>query len=120
MGQFERTLIIVDEGASVHYVEGCTAPIHSSDSLHSAVVEIIVKVGGSKVTMKYPAIYLMGEQGPPSITWTRGMASRISMSGLSMPSAPTGRSRIGGGERRITVLRNGRPWCSDTVSPGES
>jgi len=43
MGQFERTLIIVDEGASVHYVEGCTAPTYSSDSLHSAVVEIIVK-----------------------------------------------------------------------------
>jgi Fe-S cluster assembly protein SufB len=99
MGQFERTLIIVDEGASVHYVEGCTAPTYSSDSLHSAVVEIIVKAGahcryttiqnwsnnvynlvtkravaqagasmewidgniGSKVTMKYPAVYLMGE-----------------------------------------------------------
>jgi Fe-S cluster assembly protein SufB len=99
MGQFERTLIIVDEGAYVHYVEGCTAPIYSSDSLHSAVVEIIVKKGarcryttiqnwsnnvynlvtkravceagatmewidgniGSKVTMKYPAVYLMGE-----------------------------------------------------------
>src|SRR5690349_3087372 len=45
MGQFERTLIIVDEGAYVHYVEGCTAPIYSSDSLHSAVVEIIVKKG---------------------------------------------------------------------------
>ncbi len=43
MGQFERTLIIVDEGAYVHYVEGCTAPVYSSDSLHSAVVEIIVK-----------------------------------------------------------------------------
>src|SRR6201997_625025 len=99
MGQFERTLIIVDEGASVHYVEGCTAPVYSSDSLHSAVVEIIVKKDGhcryttiqnwsnnvynlvtkravaqagasmewidgnigSKVTMKYPAVYLMGE-----------------------------------------------------------
>jgi Fe-S cluster assembly protein SufB len=99
MGQFERTLIIVDEGAYVHYVEGCTAPIYSSDSLHSAVVEIIVKRGGrcryttiqnwsnnvynlvtkrakaeagatmewidgnigSKVTMKYPAVLLMGE-----------------------------------------------------------
>src|SRR5205814_9605952 len=46
MGQFERTLIIVDEGAYVHYVEGCTAPVYSSDSLHSAVVEIIVKPGG--------------------------------------------------------------------------
>ena len=99
MGQFERTLIIVDEDAYVHYVEGCTAPIYSSDSLHSAVVEIIVKKGGrcryttiqnwsnnvynlvtkrakceagatmewvdgnigSKVTMKYPAVLLMGE-----------------------------------------------------------
>ncbi len=98
MGQFERTLIIVEEGASVHYVEGCTAPVYSSDSLHSAVVEIIVKKGGrcryttiqnwstdvynlvtkralayedatmewidgnlgSKVTMKYPAVYMMG------------------------------------------------------------
>jgi len=44
-GQFERTLIIVDEGASVHYVEGCTAPVYSEDSLHSAVVEVIVKKG---------------------------------------------------------------------------
>ena len=46
VGQFERTLIIIDEGAYVHYVEGCTAPVYSSDSLHSAVVEIIVKAGG--------------------------------------------------------------------------
>ena len=46
MGQFERTLIIVDEDAYVHYVEGCTAPTYSSDSLHSAVVEIIVKPRG--------------------------------------------------------------------------
>ena len=99
VGQFERTLIIIDEGAYCHYVEGCTAPVYSSDSLHSAVVEIIVKKGGrcryttiqnwsnnvynlvtkramayeqatmewvdgnlgSKVTMKYPAVYLMGE-----------------------------------------------------------
>jgi Fe-S cluster assembly protein SufB len=99
MGQFERTLIVVDEDAYVHYVEGCTAPIYKSDSLHSAVVEIIVKPGGrcryttiqnwsnnvynlvtkraraeagatmewidgnigSKVTMKYPAVWLTGE-----------------------------------------------------------
>ncbi len=99
MGQFERTLIIADEGSSVHYVEGCTAPIYKSDSLHSAVVEIIVKKNarvryttiqnwsnnvynlvtkratcaegatmewidgniGSKVTMKYPAVFLLGE-----------------------------------------------------------
>ncbi len=46
VGQFERTLIVVDEGAYVHYVEGCTAPIYSSDSLHSAVVEIVVKKNG--------------------------------------------------------------------------
>ena len=99
MGQFERTLIIAEPGSKVHYVEGCTAPIYSSDSLHSAVVEIIVKEGakvryttiqnwstnvynlvtkramayrnatmewidgniGSKVTMKYPAVWLMEE-----------------------------------------------------------
>ena len=46
MGQFERTLIIVDEGASVHFVEGCTATMYSTESLHSAVVEVIVKKGG--------------------------------------------------------------------------
>jgi Fe-S cluster assembly protein SufB len=46
MGQFERTLIIVDEGAQVHYVEGCTAPMYTSESLHSAVVEVIVKKNG--------------------------------------------------------------------------
>ena len=43
MGQFERTLIIVDEGAQVHYVEGCTAPMYTTESLHSAVVEVVVK-----------------------------------------------------------------------------
>lgn len=99
MGQFERTLIIAEEGSSAHYVEGCTAPTYTTDSLHSAVVEIIVKEDarvqyttvqnwsknvynlvtkravayknaemmwldcnlGSKLTMKYPAIYLRGE-----------------------------------------------------------
>ncbi|MEU4622912.1 Fe-S cluster assembly protein SufB [Actinoplanes sp. NPDC023801] len=98
MGQFERTLIIADEDSYIHYVEGCTAPIYSSDSLHSAVVEIVVKKNarvryttiqnwsnnvynlvtkratceegatmewvdgniGSKVTMKYPAVYMTG------------------------------------------------------------
>jgi Fe-S cluster assembly protein SufB len=99
MGQFERTLIIADEGSSVHYIEGCTAPVYSSDSLHSAVVELIAMRGahiryttiqnwssnvynlvtkraiahenafvewvdgnlGSKITMKYPGIFLVGE-----------------------------------------------------------
>jgi Fe-S cluster assembly protein SufB len=100
MGQFERTLIIADEGSYVHYVEGCTAPTYSSSSLHSAVVELIAKKGariryttvqnwstnvfnlvtkravanedatvewvdcnlGSKLTMKFPSVYLMGER----------------------------------------------------------
>src|SRR3990172_1704599 len=99
MGQFERTLIIVDEGAQVHYVEGCTAPIYTTDSLHAAVVEIFVKKHarcryttiqnwanniynlvtkravayegalmewidgnlGSRLTMKYPAVYMLGK-----------------------------------------------------------
>ena len=98
MGQFERTLIIADVGSSVHYVEGCSAPVYSTDSLHSAVVELIALEGakityttiqnwsnnvynlvtkrgraeaeariewidgniGSRLTMKYPAVYLMG------------------------------------------------------------
>jgi len=97
MGQFERTLIIVDEGAQVHYVEGCTAPMYTTESLHSAVVEVVCKRNsrcryttiqnwanniynlvtkramaygdatmewvdgnlGSKLTMKYPAVYMM-------------------------------------------------------------
>jgi Fe-S cluster assembly protein SufB len=100
MGQFERTLIICEEGADVHYIEGCTAPVYSSDSLHSAVVEIVAKPSsrvryttvqnwsqnvfnlvtkraiaqekatmewvdcnlGSKLTMKYPSIYLLGPE----------------------------------------------------------
>ena len=101
MGQFERTLILVEEGAQVHYVEGCTAPIYTSESLHSAVVEVLVKKGGrcryttiqnwanniynlvtkravaqedalmewvdgnlgSRLTMKYPSVYMTGK-GP--------------------------------------------------------
>jgi Fe-S cluster assembly scaffold protein SufB len=52
MGQFERTLIIADEGSYVHYVEGCTAPIYKSDSLHSAVVEIVVKKDARSATRR--------------------------------------------------------------------
>jgi Fe-S cluster assembly protein SufB len=100
MGQFERTLIIAEEGSNVHYIEGCTAPVYSTDSLHSAVVEIMAKPSarvryttvqnwsqnvynlvtkravaqekatmewvdcnlGSKLTMKYPSIYLLGPE----------------------------------------------------------
>jgi Fe-S cluster assembly protein SufB len=98
MGQFERTLIIADEGSQVHYVEGCSAPVYTTDSLHSAVVELVALPGsrityttiqnwsnnvynlvtkraraeaearvewidgniGSRLTMKYPSVYLMG------------------------------------------------------------
>jgi Fe-S cluster assembly protein SufB len=105
MGQFERTLIIVDEGARAHYIEGCTAPVYSTDSFHSGVIEIVVKPGarfryttiqnwsnnmynlvtqralvhehatmewldgnlGSKLTMKYPSCYLVGEGAHGSI-----------------------------------------------------
>ena len=56
MGQFERTLIIVDEGAQVHYVEGCTAPTYSSESLHSAVVEIICKPGLAGALHHHPKL----------------------------------------------------------------
>ena len=134
MGQFERTLIIVDEDAYVHYVEGCTAPIYSSDSLHSAVVEIVVKRGGrcryttiqnwsnnvynlvtkravayedatmewvdgnlgSKVTMKYPAIWLMGERRA-----RRGALDRVRRQG----PAP-GRGRQGRPRRAAHVVRD--------------
>lgn len=112
MGQFERTIIIADEGSYVHYVEGCTAPIYKTDSLHSAIVEIIVKKDarvryttiqnwsnnvynlvtqratceagatmewidgniGSKVNMKYPSVYLLGEHA-------RGEAISMAFSG---------------------------------------
>src|ERR1700743_1043757 len=122
MGQFERTLIIADEGSYVHYVEGCTAPVWTSDSLHSAVVELIAKPGariryttvqnwstnvfnlvtkraiaerdatvewvdcnlGSKLTMKYPAVYLMGVRAPGEI--------------LSIASAGHGQHQDAGGK----------------------
>ncbi len=105
IGQFERTLIIADEGADVHYIEGCTAPVYSSESLHSAVVELVAKRGakiryttiqnwskdvynlvtkrayayenatvewidgnlGSKLTMKYPGVYMMGRNAHAEI-----------------------------------------------------
>ena len=66
MGQFERTLIIVDEGSELHYIEGCTAPTYSEDSLHAAVVEIFVIMEwidgniGSKINMKYPCCIVNG------------------------------------------------------------
>ncbi len=105
MGQFERTLIIADEGSRAHYIEGCTAPVYSTESFHSGVIEIVVRPGahfryttiqnwsnnmynlvtqrslvhegatmewldgnlGSKLTMKYPSCYLVGERAHGSI-----------------------------------------------------
>ncbi len=133
-GQFERTLIIVDEGAYVHYVEGCTAPTYSEDSLHSAVVEIIVKKGGrcryttiqnwstnvynlvtkraaayenatmewvdgnlgSKVTMKYPAIYLMepGAHGEVLSIAFAGKGQQLDAGGKVVHGAPRTTSKI--------------------------
>ncbi len=122
MGQFERTLIIAEEGSFVHYVEGCTAPIYTTDSLHSAVVEIVVKKGarvryttiqnwstnvynlvtkrarveeegimewvdgnlGSKLTMKYPSVYLVGRKAHGEV--------------LSIASAGAGQHQDAGGK----------------------
>lgn len=134
MGQFERTLIIVEEGASVHYVEGCTAPIYSSNSLHSAVVEIIIKKGarcryttiqnwstdvynlvtkravaydgatmewidgnlGSKVTMKYPSVYMLGPKAHGEI--------------LSIAFAGRGQHQDAGGK-----VVHGAPYTSSKI-----
>jgi Fe-S cluster assembly protein SufB len=134
MGQFERTLIIVDEGAYVHYVEGCTAPVYSEDSLHSAVVEIIVKKGarcryttiqnwstnvynlvtkraaayegatmewidgnlGSKVTMKYPAVYLLEPRAHGEILSIAfaGKGQHLDAGGKVVHGAPRTTSKI--------------------------
>jgi Fe-S cluster assembly protein SufB len=134
MGQFERTLIIVEEGASMHYVEGCTAPVYSSNSLHSAVVEIIIKKGarcryttiqnwstdvynlvtkravayeaatmewvdgnlGSKVTMKYPAVYMLGPKAHGEI--------------LSIAFAGKGQHQDAGGK-----VVHGAPYTSSKI-----
>ncbi|MCA1833730.1 MAG: Fe-S cluster assembly protein SufB [Actinomycetota bacterium] len=134
MGQFERTLIICEPGSYVHYVEGCSAPIYTTDSLHSAVVEIIVKEGarcryttiqnwstnvynlvtkraaayagavmewvdgniGSKVTMKYPSIYLLGEGARGevlSVAWG-GAGMHTDAGGKVVHAAPNTTSQI--------------------------
>jgi Fe-S cluster assembly protein SufB len=134
MGQFERTLIICEPGSYVHYVEGCSAPIYTTDSLHSAVVEIVVKEGarcryttiqnwstnvynlvtkraaayagavmewvdgniGSKVTMKYPSIYLLGEGARGevlSVAWG-GAGMHTDAGGKVVHAAPNTTSQI--------------------------
>jgi len=166
MGQFERTLIIVDEDAYVHYVEGCTAPIYSSDSLHSAVVEIIVKKGGrcryttiqnwsnnvynlvtkravayanatmewvdgnlgSKLTMKYPAIYMMepGAHGEVLSIAFAGRGQHQDAGAKAVHCAPNTSSKIisksiskdGGraGYRGLVKVMKGAENCRSTVN----
>ena len=134
MGQFERTLIIAEPGSSVHYIEGCTAPVYSSDSLHSAVVELIAMEGsriqyttiqnwsnnvynlvtkrafayknatvfwvdgnlGSKITMKYPSVYLMGEGAKAEILSVAfaGKGQHQDAGGKILHYAPNTTSRI--------------------------
>jgi Fe-S cluster assembly protein SufB len=165
MGQFERTLIIVDEGAFVHYVEGCTAPIYATDSLHSAVVEIIVKRGGrcryttiqnwsnnvynlvtkravayrdatmewvdgnlgSKLTMKYPSIYLMepGAHGEVLSIAFAGKGQHQDAGGKAVHGAPNTTSTIvsksiskdGGraGYRGLVKVAKGATGCRSNV-----
>ena len=166
MGQFERTLIIVDEGAYVHYVEGCTAPTYSSDSLHSAVVEIIVKAGGrcryttiqnwsnnvynlvtkratayrdatmewvdgnlgSKLTMKYPSVYMMepGAHGEILSIAFAGKGQHQDAGGKCVHLAPNTSSKIvsksiskdGGraGYRGLIKVAKGAVNCCSTVN----
>jgi Fe-S cluster assembly protein SufB len=134
LGQFERTIIIVDEGAQAHYVEGCTAPMYSTESFHSGVIEIIVKRGarmryttiqnwstnvynlvtkravayqdatmewvdgnlGSKLTMKYPAVYLMepGAHGEVLSIAFAGPGQHQDAGGKVVHGAPNTSSKI--------------------------
>jgi Fe-S cluster assembly protein SufB len=163
MGQFERTLIIAEEGSYVHYVEGCTAPIYSSDSLHSAVVEIIVKRGarvryttiqnwstnvfnlvtkraqaygdavmewvdgnlGSKLTMKYPSVYLMepGAHGEILSLAFAGPGQHQDAGGKVVHAAPHTTSTInsksiskGGGRTSYRGLVKVYEGCDDSTS----
>lgn len=133
-GQFERTLIIADEGSKVHYIEGCTAPVYSKDSLHAAVVEIVALPGahvryttlqnwsknvynlvtkrayafenatvewvdaniGSKLTMKYPSVYLKGRNARADILSVAfaGDGQHQDTGGKAIHLAPDTTSRI--------------------------
>jgi Fe-S cluster assembly protein SufB len=142
IGQFERSLIIADEGAQVHYVEGCTAPQYTTDSFHSGVIEIVVNKGarvryttiqnwsnnvynlvtqralvqengvmewvdanlGSKVTMKYPSCYLLGE----------GARGEI----LSMAFAGTGQHQDAGGKVIHFAPNTSSKITSKSISKG--
>ena len=142
-GQFERTLIIADEGSEAHYVEGCTAPVYTTDSFHSGVIEIVVKKGarmryttiqnwsnnmynlvtqraivheeatmewvdanlGSKLTMKYPSCYLIGERAHGEI--------------LSMAFAARGQHQDTGGKVIHFAPNTSSKITSKSISKGE-
>ncbi len=142
MGQFERTLIIADEGSRAHYIEGCTAPVYSTESFHSGVIEIVVKPGahfryttiqnwsnnmynlvtqrslvhenatmewldgnlGSKLTMKYPSCYLVGERAHGSI--------------LSIAYAGNGQHQDTGGKVVHAAPRTSSSIVSKSISKG--
>ena len=142
MGQFERTLIIADEGSRAHYIEGCTAPVYSTESFHSGVIEIVVKPGahfryttiqnwsnnmynlvtqrslvhenatmewldgnlGSKLTMKYPSCYLLGERAHGSI--------------LSIAYAGNGQHQDTGGKVVHAAPRTSSSIVSKSISKG--
>jgi Fe-S cluster assembly protein SufB len=142
MGQFERTLIVADEGSQVHYVEGCTAPVYSTDSFHSGVIEIIVKKDarvryttiqnwsnnvynlvtqralahegatmewvdgnlGSKLTMKYPSVYMVG----------RGARAEI----LSIAFANRGQHQDAGGKAIHAAPDTASSITSKSISKG--
>jgi Fe-S cluster assembly protein SufB len=163
MGQFERTMIIAEPGSYVHYVEGCTAPIYTTDSLHSAVVEIIVKEGarvryttiqnwsnnvynlvtkrmrveaggvgewidgnlGSKLTMKYPSVYLMGPGAHGEILSLAfaGSGQHQDAGGKMIHAAPNTTSTIisksiskGGGRTSYRGQVKVYPGCHDVKS----
>ena len=163
MGQFERTLIICEPGSQVHYVEGCTAPIYRTDSLHSAVVEIIVKEGarcryttiqnwstnvynlvtkravayknavmewvdgnlGSKLTMKYPSVYMMEEGAHAEILSLAfaGPGQHQDAGGKVVHAAPNTTSTIisksiskGGGRTSYRGLVKVYPDCDGAVT----
>ena len=142
MGQFERTLIIADEGSRAHYIEGCTAPVYSTESFHSGVIEIVVKPGahfryttiqnwsnnmynlvtqrslvhenatmewldgnlGSKLTMKYPSCFLVGERAHGSI--------------LSIAYAGNGQHQDTGGKVIHAAPRTSSSIVSKSISKG--
>ncbi|HSJ53972.1 MAG TPA: Fe-S cluster assembly protein SufB [Anaerolineae bacterium] len=142
MGQFERTLIIADEGSQVHYIEGCTAPTYSTDSFHSGVIEIIVRKGarvryttiqnwshnvynlvtqramaheeavmewvdgnlGSRLTMKYPSVYMVG----------RGARAEI----LSIAFANSGQHQDAGGKAIHAAPDTSSSITSKSISKG--